>query len=139
MWAGCVLVSVLGTVSAPPGQSAGPSAIAGPPLKIAAFNIQVFGQSKMKKEEVVVTLVQVRYNHAHTHTYTLAHTHTRTHTETHIHSRTHTQTHIRARARGHTHTHTYARTHAIMHYINQRSHLTVEHLVDSSGDDRSRP
>ena len=30
-------------------------------LNVAAFNIQVFGQSKFSKEEVVATLVQVNY------------------------------------------------------------------------------
>ena len=36
----------------------------GPVLKISAFNIQIFGQSKFKKEDVVATLVQVS-NHWH--------------------------------------------------------------------------
>ena len=52
----CVIINLAEDAACPPGSQ---HAYQGPVLKVSAFNIQIFGKSKFKKEEVVSTLVQV--------------------------------------------------------------------------------
>ena len=51
-----VIIYLAEDTACPPGSQ---HAYQGPVLKVSAFNIQIFGKSKFKKEEVVSTLVQV--------------------------------------------------------------------------------